>query len=294
MNPVKAKNHVQVNNVQPTLAQSASPYMPRVGRLIDMRKVTDKEAYFRFNFEDGRGITYKAGQFMEVSVYGIGEAPISICSAPGHRNDLEMCVRAVGDVTNALHAMSPGDKVGLRGPFGNGFDMASVAGKDLLFVAGGLGLAPCRSFILAALNERQMFNRVTILYGSRSPKDILFNDDLKDWANRRDSEFMMTVDRGDEQWKGNTGVITLLFRKIAKINPANTVAFIIGPPIMFKFAVLEVLAAGLRKPNIYCSLERRMKCGLGKCGHCQIRNVYVCQEGPIFSYAEVMRLREGI
>ena len=272
----------------------ASPYVPRVGRIDEMKRFTDKEMFFRFGLCDGAGIEYKAGQFMEVSVFGFGEAPISICSAPGRRDDLEMCIRAVGDVTNAIHSLGVGDTVGLRGPFGNGFDMDSVAGKDLLFVAGGLGLVPCRSFILDSLENRKKFNRVTILYGARTPNDLLYKDDLAEWAKRGDCEFLLTVDRGDESWKGNTGVITTLFRKMRKVDPANTAAFIIGPPIMFKFAVLEALAMGMRKNNIYCSLERRMKCGLGKCGHCQIRNVYVCQEGPIFSYAEVMRLREGI
>jgi len=271
-----------------------SPYLPRVGCLDEVEAFTEHEKYFRLSFEDGEGIDYKAGQFMEVSLFGIGEAPISICSAPGKRDDLEMCIRAVGDVTNALHELEAGATVGLRGPFGNGFDMDSVAGMDLLFVAGGLGLAPCRSFILDALNRRDKFNRVTILYGARSPKDLLYRDDLAEWEARDDCEFLMTVDRGDETWQGNTGVITTLFPKMRKVDPARTAAFIIGPPIMFKFAVLEALAMGLRKTNIHCSLERRMKCGLGKCGHCQIRNVYVCQEGPIFSYAEVMRLREGI
>lgn len=274
------------------LKQAGSPYAPQVGRIVDMRKFTEKEAYFRVALDDG--IEYAPGQFMEVSVYGVGEAPISICSGPGKRKDLELCVRAAGDVTNFLHKCELGDSIGMRGPFGNGFDMNKVAGMDLLFVAGGLGLAPCRSFIEAALNERGKFGRVTILYGGRTPSDLLFADDLKLWSKRDDAEFEVTVDRPDATWTGNRGVITTLFRKIPKLDAAKTAAFIIGPPIMFKFAVLEVLAMGLRKTNIFCSLERRMKCGLGKCGHCQIRNVYVCQEGPIFSYAEVMRLREGI
>lgn len=277
-----------------TNVTAVSPYEPRTGRIVDMKQFTDSEKYYRFTFDDGKGIEYAAGQFMEVSLFGVGEAPISICSAPGKREDLEMCVRAVGDVTNALHGLDVGDAVGLRGPFGNGFDMDSVAGKDILFVAGGLGLAPCRSFIQAALNESEKFGKISILYGARTPQDLLYPEDLKVWNKRSDCDFFVTVDRGDESWTGNTGVITTLFRKVGKVDPANTVAFIIGPPIMFKFAVLEVLAMGLRKPNIYCSLERRMKCGLGKCGHCQIRDVYVCQEGPIFSYAEVMKLREGI
>jgi sulfhydrogenase subunit gamma (sulfur reductase) len=270
------------------------PYLPRVARVADAKKFTEKEAWLRLEFEDGAGIDYRAGQFMEVGIYGKGEAPISICSGPGKRHDLEMCIRNVGDVTGALHTLVRGDSLAVRGPFGNGFDIDQVAGMDLLFVAGGLGLAPCRSFIEAALNDRAKFNRVTILYGARTPSDLLFRDDLDAWAKRGDCEFMLTVDRGTDAWKGNTGVITTLFRKIAKVDPSRTAAFIIGPPVMFKFAVLESLAMGLRKTHIYCSLERRMKCGLGKCGHCQIRDVYVCQEGPIFSYAEVMRLREGI
>ena len=144
-----------------------SPYLPRGGRIVDARKFTDKEAYFRFQFDDGAGIRYTAGQFMEVSLLGVGEAPISICSAPGQRDDLEMCIRTAGDVTGAIHKLGVGDAVGLRGAFGNGFDMNSVAGKDLLFVAGVLGLAPCRSFILAAMNDRKKFGKVTILYGYR-------------------------------------------------------------------------------------------------------------------------------
>ena len=280
-------------NMQPQAA-AVSPYLPRVGRVMDMKRFTPKEAWYRLRFDDGAGIEYAAGQFMEVSLFGIGEAPISICSGPGKRDDLEMCIRSVGDVTGRLHTLKVGDTLGLRGPMGNGFDMNQAAGKDLLFVAGGLGLAPCRSFIEAALDHRDQYNRVTILYGARTPADRLFTDDLEAWASRKDCQFMMTVDRGDEGWKGNTGVITTLFRKIARPDAANTVAFIIGPPVMFKFAVLEALAMGLRKTNIWCSLERRMKCGLGKCGHCQIRDIYVCQEGPIFNYAEVMRLREGI
>ena len=272
----------------------ASPYLPRVARVADVRKFTDKEKYFRFRMEDGAGVDYRAGQFMEVGVFGKGEAPISICSAPGKSDGLEMCIRNVGDVSAALHGLKVGDAVGMRGPFGNGFDMGTVAGMDLLLVAGGLGMAPCRGFILAALNDRAKFGRVTILYGAKTPGDLLFTEDLKEWAARKDAEMVVTVDRPDKDWKGNAGVITTLFKKLQRVEPASTVAFIIGPPIMFKFTVLEALAMGLRKNHIYCSLERRMKCGMGKCGHCQIRNVYVCQDGPIFSYNEVMRLREGI
>jgi NAD(P)H-flavin reductase len=279
-------------STQPLKADS--PYLPRVGRITEKKVFTPAESWYRIGFEDGQGVEYQAGQFMEIGLFGIGEAPISICSAPGKRDDLEMCIRSVGDVTAALHKLGEGDTVGIRGPFGNGYDMSRVEGMDLIFAAGGLGLAPCRSFILEALNNRDKYGDITILYGARTPDDLLFTEDLQSWEERDDCKFLVTVDRADASWTGNSGVITTLFRKLGKVDPANTAAFIIGPPVMFKFTVLEALGLGLRKSNILCSLERRMKCGLGKCGHCQIRDVYVCQDGPIFDYGEVMRLREGI
>jgi len=271
----------------------ASPYLPKTARIARKEQFTEHECYYELVLPDGEQIEYQCGQFMQVSVLGVGEAPISISSAPGRTDRVEMCIRAVGDVTNALHALSEGDEVGLRGPFGNGFDMGQLSGQHCLFVAGGLGLAPCRSFILQTLRQREQFGDVTILYGTRTPRDLLFQRDLEAWQERPDCELMVTVDRGDETWTGRTGLITRLFREIT-IDAAQTAVFIIGPPVMFKFAVLEVLAMGVPESKIYCSLERRMKCGLGKCGHCQIRHVYVCQDGPIFSYQQVKRLREGI
>jgi sulfite reductase subunit B len=271
----------------------ASPYLPKAARIARKEDFTEHECYYELALPDGEQIEYQCGQFMQVSVLGVGEAPISISSAPGRTDRVEMCVRAVGDVTNALHALSEGDEVGLRGPFGNGFDMGQLSGQHCLFVAGGLGLAPCRSFILQTLRQRDQFGDVTILYGTRTPRDLLFSRDLEAWQERSDCELMVTVDRGDETWTGRTGLITRLFREIT-IDAAQTAVFIIGPPVMFKFAVLEVLAMGVPESKIFCSLERRMKCGLGKCGHCQIRHVYVCQDGPIFSYQQVKRLREGI
>jgi len=273
--------------------QQVSPYVPMPATIVEAYDMTEKERFFRFRLADGRRISYKAGQFMQVSLLGVGEAPISICSGPAETDTIEMCVRAVGDLTNALHKRGEGDQVGLRGPFGNGFDLGTVKGMDCLFVAGGLGLAPCRSFIQGVLDRRDDYGKVTILYGARTPADLLFRRDLAEWEKRDDCELLVTVDRADENWQGRVGVITRLFRHI-QVDAAKTAVFIIGPPVMFKFAVLEILALGVPESRIFCSLERRMKCGLGKCGHCQIRNVYVCQDGPIFSYQQVKRLREGI
>lgn len=280
---VKEKEHAQVHSL----------FLPRMGRIVAARMMTEKEKFYRIVMADGKPLGHKPGQFLEVSVFGIGEAPVSICSSPTQEDSFEMLVRNVGTVTNAMHRLEAGATLGLRGPYGNGFDMDAMKGKDVLFVAGGLGLAPARGVIKYVLDKRGDYGKVTILYGSRSPKELLFTEDLAEWAARPDCDFHVTVDRPDEKWTGNSGVITTLFRKV-KVNPANTYAVIIGPPIMYKYAILESLAAGVPESRILCSLERRMKCGVGRCGHCQIGNVYVCQEGPVFTYAQIKRLREGI
>ena len=204
-----------------------------------------------------------------------------------------MCVRNVGDLTNAMHQMQPGEMMGIRGPFGHGFPIDKMKGKDMLFVAGGLGLPPLRSLINQVLDERRFFGRVIILYGTNEPSRILFQEELDAWASRDDVEFHMTVDRGDENWKGNVGVITTLFPKLT-INPRNTVAATVGPPIMYRFVLMEMLGKGIPETQIYLSLERRMKCGVGKCGHCQINELYCCQDGPVFCYADIKGLEESL
>ncbi len=273
------------------LDAQASPYMPIPAKLVHAEQFTEKERFFRWELPTELEI--KAGQFIQVGIMGVGEAPISITSAPGKRTSIDMCIRAVGDVTNALHRLEVGQTAWMRGPFGNGYDVKECEGQDVLFVAGGLGLAPCRSFIAGVLDNRDKYGDVTILYGARTPADMLFKNDIEEWAARKDVKLLVTVDKGDGQWAGHVGLITTLFRKLT-VDPTNTTVFIIGPPIMFKFAVLEVLALGVPENRIYCSLERRMKCALGVCGHCQIREVYVCKEGPVFTYQRVKRMREGI
>jgi NAD(P)H-flavin reductase len=278
---------------QTAVSVAQSPFLPRLARIVAAEQFTPKEKWFRLVFQDGRPLAHPPMSFVQVSVFGIGEAPISLCSSPTREPAFELCVRAVGSVTNAMHRLDVGDTLGIRGPFGNGFDADAHKGRDFLFVAGGLGLAPARSLIQYVLDRRQNFGRVTILVGARTPADLLFRNDIKEWVSRPDVETHVTVDRPAEGWAGNVGVITTLFKRL-RINPTATLAVIIGPPIMFKFAVLEALASGIPENRCICSLERRMKCGLGWCGHCQIRNVYVCKEGPVFTYEQVKRLREGI
>lgn len=269
------------------------PYVPRIGKIVESHMPTAQEKFFRIVMEDGRPMEYLPGQFVEVSLLGAGEAPISICSSPTQGSFFELTVRKVGMVTAKIHELATGDVMGIRGPFGNGFDVEAMKGTSVLFVAGGLGLAPARGVIRYVLDNRADYKDVTLLIGARTPQDLLYTDEIAEWESRPDCRTLVTVDRPDAEWKGKSGVITRLFRHV-KIDPANTYAVIIGPPIMFKFAVLEVLAEGVPENRIICSLERRMKCGLGKCGHCQIRNVYVCQSGPVFTYEEVKKLREGI
>jgi sulfite reductase subunit B len=273
-------------------AAAPSPYVPRMGRIIEASQMSETERFFRLEME-GEPLKYQPGQFVGVTVFGLGEAPISICSSPTQGDAFELTVRSVGLVTNALKKFQKGDRLGIRGAFGNTFDVEAMKGQDMLFVAGGLGLAPTRSLIRYVLDKRDQFGKVTILVGAREPKLLLFQDELKAWTERKDVDCRVTVDRPTPEWKGNTGVITRLFKQI-KIDAARTFAVIVGPPVMFKFTVLEALAEGVRENRIICSLERHMKCGVGKCGHCQIRGTYVCRDGPVFTYQQVKALREGI
>ncbi len=269
-------------------------YTPMMAKITRIQKMTELEKLFTIELPEGFSLHHRPGQFLEISVLGVGEAPISISSSPSRSNgSFEICARRVGDVTNALHRMNEGDIIGLRGPFGRGFPFEKLHGKDILFAAGGLGLAPLRSFINQVIDERSAFGRVIILYGARNPKELLFTEELKRWAQSDDLEFHVTVDRGDDDWDGNVGVITTLFKKIS-IYPRNTVAAACGPPVMYRFVLMELHAKGISEGNIYLSLERHMKCGVGKCGHCQINDVYACQSGPVFPYSEIKGKEEAL
>jgi sulfhydrogenase subunit gamma (sulfur reductase) len=192
-----------------------------------------------------------------------------------------------------LHQKKVGDIIGVRGPFGRGFPIERFRGKDILFSPGGLGLAPLRSLINEVLDDRGNYGRVTILYGARTPSDLLFKDDLAEWNARDDVDLRLTVDEGDETWKGNVGVITTLFPDL-QVYARNTIATVIGPPVMYRYVLMELLGKGIPEGNIWFSLERRMKCGVGKCGHCQLENLYSCQSGPAFPYSEIKHIEGAI
>ncbi|HEQ72522.1 MAG TPA: oxidoreductase [Spirochaetia bacterium] len=270
-------------------------YLPEAATAVAIRDLTQTEKLFTFKFDSGRELGHKPGQFAEISIPGIGEAPISISSAPGHNGGtFEMGIRRVGNLTTRLHALTEGAKVGIRGPFGTSFPVdGEMLGKDIVFVCGGIGLIPLRSAITYVLANRSKYGNVTVLSGTKTPADRLFTDELAQWEKRKDVELLETVDTADASWKKRTGVVTTLFQNIT-IDPANTVAVICGPPVMYKFVLLELRKYDLSGDNVYVSLERHMKCGIGKCGHCQINGLYACQDGPVFRYSEIENVREAI
>lgn len=271
-----------------------SIYVPRPAEILWAEKLTEYERWFGLRLQDGAALNHRPGQFVQVSLLGIGECPISICSSPTRRDAFELCVRNVGSVTGKLHRLGTGDVVGIRGPLGNGFDPASLHDRDILMVAGGLGMAPLRSLVQYILDERPRFGRFHLLYGAREPKELLFKEDLVHWRESPDVDLLVTVDRPDEQWRGKSGVVTTLFKELPPLDPQRAAVVIVGPPVMFKFVVLEVLARRIPQNRILCSLERRMKCGIGRCGHCQVNHVYVCEDGPVFSYGQLKAMREAL
>ncbi len=277
-----------------TYARQDDIYQPEMATVVRSEPMTELERFIDLKLDCGKELGHLPGQFAEVSIFGIGEAPISISSSPTQNGSFQMVVRKAGNVTRAMHSLKPGDKVGIRGPFGTHFPVdGEMKGKDIVFICGGLGLVPVRSAINYVLHHRGDYGDVTILFGTKSPAERLFVDEVKEWISKGNVTYMETVDRGDEQWKGNVGVITTLMTDMA-VDPRKTVAIICGPPVMYKFAIVSLYKMGMVDKNIYVSLERNMKCGVGKCGHCQMDGLYVCQDGPVFKYADLAEVQEAI
>jgi len=276
-----------------TVPLAESPYRVMEGRILRTRQMTPAEKLFEIGLAGGRPLDHEPGQFVMVSIPGIGEAPISVCSSPTKRSSFELVVRKVGRVTSALHTLEPSDRVGIRGPFGRGFPIQIMQGNDLLLIAGGLGLVPLRSLITFVIDNRRDYGRVTILLGCKTPKDLLFADELGAWSQRVDINLSCTVDRADPDWKGNVGLITSLIPGVT-LEPKTTYAVVVGPPVMYRFVIVELLKKEIPPRQIILSLERHMKCGVGKCGHCQIGHLYCCQDGPVFSFEEVRNLKGAL
>jgi NAD(P)H-flavin reductase len=268
-------------------------YLPEPAKIKAAKQFTELERWFEIELPEGRDLMHKPMQFAEFSVFGIGEAPFSISSSPTRKGSFEICVRNVGSLSRHMMNMDAGDAIGVRGPMGNGVEVDELVGKDVVIIAGGIGLVPVRSLINYIFDNRGDFGKFTILYGCKSPKERLYTDELAAWEADPNVDYRDTVDRGDDTWSGRTGVITTLIPDLA-MDASRTKVVIVGPPVMFKFVLLALRPKGLSDDDIIMSLERRMKCGVGKCGHCQINNVYVCRKGPVFTYGQVKHLEEAL
>lgn len=260
-------------------------YLPSKAEIVDITDMTS--AIKLFKVKTGRQFRYEPGQFVMFSLWGVGEIPISITSTYGLHENIELCIRRVGHVTSAIHILKPSAKIGIRGPFGNTFPIKNARGKDVLFVAGGLGIGPLRPLITKVINERKNFKRIALIYGSCNPSEILFKDDIDLW-HKKGMHITLTVERKDKGWKENVGFVTEYLNR-PKISFRNACAFICGPPVMISVTMNSLSMMDMHEDNIFTSLEAHMKCGVGKCGHCYADGKYICTDGPIFSYAEIKK-----
>jgi sulfhydrogenase subunit gamma (sulfur reductase) len=270
-----------------------SNYRLRTGKIVKARQLTDHEKLFEIVLQGGQSLDHEPGQFVMVSAFGIGEIPLSVCSSPTDRGAFQLCVRKVGKVTDAMHRLEAGDEIGIRGPYGKGFPIRILEGNDLCIVAGGLGIAPLRSLINYVLANRRDFGKVHILLGCKTPRDMLFVDELDGWKKRMDVYYECTVDKAAPDWAGNVGLITTLIPGV-DLEPERTFAIVVGPPVMYKFVIKELLAKNIPERQILVSFERHMKCGMGKCGRCQIQNLYCCQDGPVFNFEDIKNMSEAL
>jgi len=276
----------------PPKPRSESIYLPREAIILAVTELTPSEKLFRLRLSDGSELGHLPGQFVQLSILGFGEAPISLTSPPTRHGYFELGIRRVGSLTSTMHDKIAGETVGIRGPYGRPFDITSMKGKDLLLISGGCGLAPLRSLILYVVDRRGDFGRVTILYGARNPAQLLFKDDLTVWEATTGFACSYTVDdqAGDDCYSGRTGLIPDLIHPL-EMDVTNTEAVIVGPPVMYPPVIAALKAKGIASGQITVSLERQMRCGVGKCGHCSIEHLYCCQDGPVFRLSEIENLR---
>ncbi|HLJ47330.1 MAG TPA: FAD/NAD(P)-binding protein [Bryobacteraceae bacterium] len=263
---------------------TAHPMLPEIWRIANVRRDTSDTFTLQFNTaEHAGGFEFAPGQFNMLYAFGCGEVPISISGDPTKPNTLIHTIREVGPVTKALGALKRGDTIGVRGPYGTHWPVVESAGSDIVLVAGGIGLAPLRPALYQVLANRRDYGQVVLLYGTRTPADILFLKEVEEWRARFDLQVLVTVDRGDQDWLGTVGVVTRLI-PLAQFDAGNAVAMVCGPEVMMRFTVNELVDRGMSKDQIYISMERNMKCGIGLCGHCQFGSSFICKDGPVFRY----------
>jgi len=231
-------------------------------------------------------IAFETGQFIELTIPGIGEAPFTPSSRPAMKDIMEITIMNVGKVTEKVHELKNGDIVGVRGPFGKGYPMDRFKGKEILVVSGGCGFAPIRSLMYELFDRSGEFKKLFFRGGCKTPQELLYRGEIADWAKRKDLDIKLTVDKGDSGWKGNVGVVTTILED-ADMDYENGIAIVCGPPVMMKFSTKKLIEMGFKAENIYLSMEKNMSCGIGKCGHCRLGIYYVCKDGPVFSYDKI-------
>lgn len=264
-------------------------YLPKKSTIIGIKNFTPKVKLYTLKLSNNQKFEFIPGQFVLISILGFGEAPFGICS-PFYKKDLvQICVRKIGRVTAAFDKLTVGDEVGLRGPYGNGFNLKDLENKDIVLVAGGTGIAPIVSLAEYLIAFRPKFGKIYLLYGARTPQELLFDSEFKRW--QKNINLCLTVDQPNKAWKENIGLITTLC-KVIKVNYKNSKAIMCGPSIMYKNMVEHLKKLGISENDIYVSLERNMRCGIGKCQHCVYGTKYVCQDGPIFKYKDISNIPE--
>jgi len=269
-------------------------YKPELVKIVDIVQETPDIKTFKLKFKEDsirNNFSFRAGQFAEYSVFGEGECTFCIASSPTRQDYLECSFKIAGKVTNALKKLNVGDTIGLRGPYGNSFPLEEMKGKNIVFIAGGIGLAPVRCIIWNVLDLRDQFENITIIYGARTVADLVYKQELEEWKSMSGINTVLTVDPGGEngEWKGEIGFVPSIVEKVSP-QSENAVAIICGPPIMIKYTFPVMMKLGFIEENIITTLENRMKCGLGKCGRCNIGNVYVCKDGPVFTYKQLKEM----
>lgn len=273
-------------------------YEPIPMRIVRRYDLIENVRFFQVRpveIEKALTINYKPGQFMMISLFGVGEAPFSISSSPSRPGLLEFGIRKIGVLTEQLFRLKENEIVHIRGPYGNGFPIEKMYGYNIIIVAGGLGAVPLRSLLLYTLDNRDLFKKIYFLYGARRPNEMLFLRELLELKEREDLECLLTVDKDDTgTWTEKIGVVTELFKYLKDIDPQKTYAVVCGPPVMYRFVIAKLVDLQIPKHQILMTLERRMRCGMGKCGHCVIGSIYTCVDGPVFTYWDVLHMKDLI
>jgi sulfite reductase subunit B len=266
--------------------KSKNPYRPIETGVLDV--ITETPTIKTVRLKPKETITFRTGQFIELTVPGVGEAPFTPSSRPSVTDEMEVTIMRVGKVTEKIHQLKKGDTVGLRGPFGNGYPLEDFKGKEVLVVGGGCGFAPLRSLMYSFFEISKELKKLYFRGGCKAPKEFLYRKEVESWAERKDLNMKLTVDKddGDPTWKGHVGLVTTILDSV-KIDFAKGIAVVCGPPIMMKFATKKLLETGVREENLYLSMEKNMSCGIGKCGHCRIGTYYACKDGPVFQFSKI-------